>query len=231
MVIEALFFDLVETGNIAVIKKLISSGYDVNQEIEDGFTLLMLAASLGNLEIVKLLVEVGANVNKVDIYGTSPLIYAANKKNWDVFNYLAPLTNSDIKEIGLLASIFSGELEIIQALIDTGINVDRCRETGVWHKNDRTVLIIAIQEVGDLEIVKILLEAEADPNLIDEDSGTTPLISAVRGQYIEIVRLLLRAGADLNFKDSNEDTAFSLAKKIGNNKMIQLLIKAGFKEN
>lgn len=225
------FFDLIEDGNIDLIKELICSKCDVNAQIEDGLTPLMAAASLGNLAIVKILVEAGANVNQIDVYGTSPLMFAANKGFSDVFNYLAPLTNAEIKGIGLLTSIFDGELEIVKALIATGIDVDAYREKGVWHEKGRTALIIAIREGGYLEIVKILLQAGAEPNLIDEDSGTNPLISAVRGQYIDIICLLLQEGADINAKDTNGDTALSLAKKSGNSQIVQIILDTGGTED
>jgi ankyrin repeat protein len=219
------FFDLIEEDNTALIKEFINSGYNINTQIEEGFTPLMAAASVGNLEITKILVEAGADVNQIDIYGTSPLMFAANKGFSDVFNYLAPLTNAEIKGISLLTSVYDDDLEIIQALIATGIDVNSYREKGVWHENGRTALLIAIRE-GHLGIVKILLEAGADPNLIDEDSGITPLISAVRGQYIEIIRLLLQAGAKINDKDSNGKTALDVAKKIKNSEIIRLLKEA-----
>jgi uncharacterized protein len=224
------FFDLIEDGNIAFIKELISSGYDVNTQIEDGLTPLIASASVGNLEVVKILVEAGANVNQIDVYGTSPLICAANGDFLDVFNYLAPLTSSDIKGIGLLTSASDGDLRILKALIATGVDVNAYREKGVWKENGRTVLIIAIHE-GHLEIVRKLLESGANPNLIDEDSGTTPLISAIRGQYTDIVSLLLQVGADVNAKDSNGNTALKIAKEKGSTEIVQLLLKVGATED
>ncbi len=223
-------FDLIEDGNIACLTKFIPSDYDVNVQIEDGFTPLMLAASLGNLEIVKRLVEAGADVNQIDVYGTSPLMFAADQRFFDVFNYLAPLTSSEIKGVSLLTSTVDGDLDIVKALISIGINVNEYREKGVWNSRGRTALIISIQE-GHLEIVKILLKNNPDPNLRDEDSGTTPLISAIRSQNIEIVFLLLAAGADINRKDNQGNTALTLAKEIGNTKIIQLLIDVGIKED
>jgi ankyrin repeat protein len=80
--------------------------------------------------------------------------------------------------------------------------------------------------LGQLGTVKILLEAGADPNLIDEDSGITPLISAVRGQYLGIICLLLQAGAKTNDKDSNGKTALDVAKEIKNSEIIRLLKEA-----
>ena len=53
---------------------------------------------------------------------------------------------------------------------------------------------------GNAEMVKVLLEAGADPNARDGDSET-PLHHAARSGNAEIVRLLLDAGADPDVKN------------------------------
>jgi len=49
---------------------------------------------------------------------------------------------------------------------------------------------------GDIEAVKILLEAGANPNSLDSINGTTPIFDAWQP---EIVKLLIKYGADVNF--------------------------------
>ncbi|EAZ91469.1 ankyrin repeat domain-containing protein [Crocosphaera chwakensis] len=46
-------FDLIERGNVNLIRELINSEYDINARIADGLTPIMLAANLGSLDIVK----------------------------------------------------------------------------------------------------------------------------------------------------------------------------------
>lgn len=50
---------------------------------------------------------------------------------------------------------------------------------------------------GEFELVKLLLENNADPNAADEN-GSTPLLEAAYGGFLKIVRLLLASGADPN---------------------------------
>ncbi|MBW4619418.1 MAG: ankyrin repeat domain-containing protein [Cyanosarcina radialis HA8281-LM2] len=224
----------IEDDNVEAVKKLIASGYDVSGEMEGEVTPLMVAASLGNLEIVKMLVEAGANVDRILDDGTNPLSCAIDNHNLNVFNYLVCLVSPRIKEMifmsSLFEAIFDGRLEIVQLLINAGINVDECREKGVWHKNGRTAFILAISE-GHLEIVKTLLEAGADPNLIDEDSNATPLMYAVRGQNIDIVYLLIRSGANIDYQNTYGDTALNIAQARGNPAIVKILQDSESKDN
>jgi uncharacterized protein len=214
--------NLIEEGNIQNIKEIISSGYDINNEIEEGITPLIVAANSGNLEVVKVLVELGANVNQICDDGTTPLSCAIDSGNINLLNYISPLVSLEIKKILLLNYIFDEQSEVVELLIQTGIDVDACREKGMTHENGRTALILAISEQY-LEIVKILIRAGASPNLCDEDSSDSPLIYAVRKQNIEIVSLLLQSGANTSYKNFRGETAFSIAQALNNSKIIAAL--------
>jgi ankyrin repeat protein len=213
---------LIEEGNIELIRQAILSGYDINHQIDGEITLLMVAASTGNLEVVKLLVKSGANVNQILDNGSIPLLCATNIDNLEVFNYLVTLAILETNKILLLQYVFDGQLDFIKSLINTGIDVDTCQEKGMTHENGRTALILAISEEY-LEIVKILIESGADPNLRDEDSSDSPLIYAVRKQNTEIVDLLVKSGANINYQNTNGDTAISIAQSISNTKIIKIL--------
>jgi ankyrin repeat protein len=62
----------------------------------------------------------------------------------------------------------------------------------------------------------------ADPNLHDE-SGSTPLMSAVMTENLDIGKLLLEAGADPSLKDEFDMFAIDHAKEIGSKEFEELL--------
>jgi len=66
---------------------------------------------------------------------------------------------------------------------------------------------------GHTEVVRLLLEAGADPNLPEGEGVTALTIAAERG-HAEIVRVLLTAGADTSYRTVH-GTAAELAEKNG----------------
>ena len=63
-------------GKIALIRRELSNGANVNQKNEDGCTLLHLAVQSGHKGIVELLISKGADVNAKDSRGVTSLDYS-----------------------------------------------------------------------------------------------------------------------------------------------------------
>ncbi len=86
---------------------------------------------------------------------------------------------------------------------------------------DGTALMAAVVK-GQMEIVKILLQAGADPNIADA-GNITPLILASMFQNVELFRLLLQSGARKELADSRGNTALTYAQMHKNSELIILL--------
>jgi ankyrin repeat protein len=65
-------------GNIAMLRKLIASGAELNAVNGDGNNVIWLACASGCLEAIELLVSAGANINHRNPDGATALIYAAS---------------------------------------------------------------------------------------------------------------------------------------------------------
>jgi uncharacterized protein len=94
--------DITETDGsfcMEMLSLILETGIDVNLQLEDGETLLMYAAGEGNLKIVERLAELGADINAVSRQADFALLKAGYKRHQDVFDYLAPKTISDLKEL------------------------------------------------------------------------------------------------------------------------------------
>ena len=88
----------------------------------------------------------------------------------------------------------------MQLLIMTGAALDLSDEDGI------SPLYIASYQ-GHNDVVRVLLEAGADPNQLGKDS-TSPLYIASQEGYANIVEMLAERGADINASD-REGTATS----------------------
>jgi ankyrin repeat protein/tellurite resistance protein len=91
----------------------------------------------------------------------------------------------------LLVAALHGDLNKVRALLSAG-----CSATDV-HASGTDAVILAVRE-GYLEIVELLLQAGADPNRINPQSGMTPLRMAIQKITLEIATLLLKSGANPN---------------------------------
>jgi len=89
------------SGDLELVKLLLSHGADATIVSKDGETMVAAAAGLGfiqgyskgrppaeRLEAVKLFVELGADVNQADDYGITPLMVAGNMGDVSIIQYL-----------------------------------------------------------------------------------------------------------------------------------------------
>ncbi len=90
---------------------------------------------------------------------------------------------------------------------------------------DVAPLIAAIRQ-GDVETVRSLLAAGADPNGAGKD-GWTGLMSASRRDHLGMVEMLLGYGASVNAKSPDGVTALMAAANEGNTRSVQALLAAG----
>lgn len=74
-------------GDLAIVKKFIEYGSDVN-ESSNGLTPLMFAARYNKVDILKYLLAKGANIKTKDGRGNNALKYAELSKSQEVVDYL-----------------------------------------------------------------------------------------------------------------------------------------------
>lgn len=80
---------------------------------------------------------------------------------------------------------------------------------------------------GNLEKVRLFLQAGMDPNVTNKQ-GETALLNAARYGRLEVVELLLAQGADVKVRDSKfRITALMWAATIGHTPIVKLLLDHG----
>lgn len=127
------------------------------------------------------------------------------------------LSNGIDPELALRNAAAEGNLNDVRHWIQQGANVDSANPGG-W-----TPLIYAADR-SHVEVIDVLLQANADPNLHEHDGWSALMFSAVKGD-LEACRLLIREGADLEHVSNNEWTPLKAAQRSENPDM------AAFMEN
>jgi ankyrin repeat protein len=122
---------------------------------------------------------------------------------------------------------YDGQVEAVQILTGTGVDVDEHFDNGMT-----ALMLMAI--LGQTDPVRGLLDAGADANAVASADGSTALIFAVYGGSTEIVLTLIEAGADVDMADAgtgNGDgrTALSYAEEKDHAEIIDVLRQAGAK--
>jgi len=134
---------------------------------------------------------------------------------------LRGLASAERLEEDLVFCSALGDVEGVQRAVDRGVNVNG------WFEG-LTALMRAASK-GHSEVVKILLDAGADPNARSRDEDeTTSLIWSSNHGFLEVVRLLLDAGARIADEDSEGDTALIKAcKGRAGTPVVKLLLDKG----
>jgi len=221
------------TGNPALIRDLLGAGADPNAVLPEGETVLMTAARTGSVASLTLLLDGGAKVDARDKwYGESALMWAAAQNHGAAVSLLlargAPVDSrstylkglnrragQNILSLGDWSSIMyaarENALDAGRALIKAKASLDLVDPDGA------TALEIAVIN-ANYEFAALLLDAGADPNIVDTDAGMGPLYAAAdmhrlavgHGRpnpqpvglmtAVDIAKKLLAKGADPNRK-------------------------------
>jgi ankyrin repeat protein len=241
-------------GDLAVTRLLVEAGADLELADADGVTPLLSAilnASIAvarsasgeheHLGVARYLVERGANVNSEDWYGETPLWAAVDVRNLDV--------NGPERDNGMDRA---AALELIAQLLERGADANaRIREypperrfiatlgSLSWVDFTGQTPFLRAALAGDVTVMRLLLEHDADPN-IATFGGTTPLMAAAGVNWVvnqtfdegpdallAAVQLCHELGNDVNAANSMGIRAIHGAANRGSNAVIEYLAAQG----
>src|SRR3989338_3904576 len=120
----------------------------------------------------------------------------------------------------LINSAGNGDLEGVKQALDKGAEVN-----GKEPQIGATALIAA-SIMGHTEIMKLLVEKEANVNAADNNAFTPLIYSAAKGN-VEGIKLLLEHGANVDTRNANGETALIRAAGEGHADVVRILIEKG----
>ena len=184
-----------QQGRLEVMRLLIDAGADVNARTDDGHSVLA-AAAWSNTEAVQLLLDRGATASGDALQAAAALGRIETAKL--LVEAGAPL------QAGLRGAAQAGRLELAKWLLEQGA-------TGFGDASDPSSPLNLAALQGGPAMVELLLDEDADPNVLDENQQT-PLHRAVAGDGdLRVVQLLVAAGAKLNIPNKDGVTPVRLA--------------------
>jgi ankyrin repeat protein len=208
---------LAHWNDVQTADLLLKAGADSNTPNDFGMTPLSQACTNASAEFVRLLLKSGASPNTAIATGETPLMTCARTGNADAVRLLVEYGAAvNAKEpaqnqTALMWAAAERHPNVVSALIAAHADLKA-------HSKDGFTAIHFAARVGDLESIKLLLDAGVDINLQtrpgDGDSavaaggrgartsggppGYTPLLVATLRAQVDVALYLLDHGADLN---------------------------------
>ncbi|WP_460368401.1 ankyrin repeat domain-containing protein, partial [Actinocorallia lasiicapitis] len=121
----------------------------------------------------------------------------------------------------LVEAVHEGKADRVRAVLATGVGPDEPNAEG-------STALYQASVSGYLDLVELLLEAGADPDLLSlGDSDGLPLCGAACWGFDEVVEALLRGGATADLKESDDWTALKWAAAGGHTGTVTRLLTFG----
>ena len=198
------------TGNLAVVTGLLDRGADVNAADNGGRTPLYLAARNGNLATVNALLDAGADTNALDVAALHP-----PRSGDDRLAIVDALLDAGM-DVSLVGEEYFTTL-LMESLYGTARDssaqlalrfLRRGADPNARSQNGSTALHRAV--LKGPEIHRILLDAGADPTVVDNWGKSSLHLVAGSGEQ-GVIPMLVEAGADLDLLDGDGKAPLHLA--------------------
>ncbi|XP_025159696.1 ankyrin repeat domain-containing protein 17 isoform X2 [Harpegnathos saltator] len=203
--LTSLLLSACASGYYELVQELITRNVqlDINRaHIKENCTALMEAARAGHANIVHLLLSHGADVDARSSTKNSALIYGCAGGYEEV------------------AAAKAGYVPIAKILLEHGA---MCKTQSSEFKE--TALTLASYK-GHLEMVRLLLEADASQKYDINDLNMALVVTSIGG-YIEVARLLLDSGAQVDTETDSAESSLLLAAWRGHTELVKLLLDRG----
>ena len=226
-------------GHLDAARVLVDLGADLDQVSGgDGSTPIVFATGSGHYTLARYLLDAGADPNITNLDGLGPLHATVHMRFAPVSWAPNPPTDQEVV----------GSLELIQALLARGADPNARLARKLWFSpssHDRSWTNHAggtpfwrAAMSSDVEVMRRLVEAGADPTLATVD-GTTPLMVAAGigwtgnfsqnalDSFLAAVRYGVELGIDVNAVDAEGMTALHGAASRGDSEMVRYLVEQG----
>jgi ankyrin repeat protein len=198
------------TNNKRAVQKLIEYGSRLDILDNEGHSILYYPIKLHYPEIIDALVQLDKKaiglslINIKDSKGNIPIFYSIRFKNHYALQELLangadPNYKNNENLNALHIAVLKKDASMVRTVVKYIKNIDTKSVTG-----DTALHYACNYQLT--EIVKVLLEFNADPNIVEGENDFTPIFFSVIQNNFDITKLLIEAGANPNQQDSQGNT-------------------------
>ena len=212
-----------------ILKLLIKYKCNVNIRREDGSTAIHRAAWHGHMECLSALLDANADVSVLDSVGRTPLLVAVQRNQMKVAKVLLAMKPSlDLCDNNNRSVLYWVVFHQNTALVSDILSRGCCRVLNHHADTDGMTPLILAVHTGNANIVQMLLDAGALPDLRDS-SGMTAINVAAAYDRLTCLRRLISAGCDVNVHDP--EGRVPLMMLLNHPDVTELLLDAGADPN
>ena len=239
----------VRANNKDTLKYLMSQGVSPNAKTEEGYTALTTAIRDGRMELVEILLDNGADPN---IQGQDWPIYMAVRRPAILAKILAVVPDPRNFRGSMEMAAKANQLESIKLLLKAGVSVED-KNGGVFsplttaireerkemvkflldeghadpnEPGEHLPLVKALRRCrgGDYEIIKMLLDRDADINKMYR--GWNAVMQAVENGDMKVLKMLIvKGGVDIEAKDEAGRSVLDIAAGRGWEEAMKMLMQ------
>jgi uncharacterized protein len=231
-------------GALDAAKALADAGADLNAQDPDGTPALTVAIVNGHHDVAQMLIERGANPNLADTVGMTPLYAAVELHTSEMYPERRPLRQSyGSTTLDLITLLLAKGAAPDSPLKSVTLRWGRRRGPGDAALAEGTTPLMRAARFADVEVMRTLLDAGANPALKQKDQTTVLMLAAGAGwrtgetilggldfgpesDAIEAVKLCLERGGDVAATDDDGLTALHHAIPRGAG-VVKLLLDNG----
>ena len=224
-------------GDIESAKAMLDAGVDINYGDVDNTSAMVVAIVNKQNTFAKFLLDRGANPNTVDAYGRTALYAVVDIRNQD-WSALPERKSDDPLPSLDLAKALLAHGAVPNTALAKALPGRSGMDSGDTTLDEGSTPFMRAARSGDGAMMRLLLEAGANPKLATKDGNNALLFAAGVGyrdkntkgsesEALEALKIAIEAGLDLKQANSRGETALHGAASRGADTIVQFLVDHG----
>lgn len=236
-----------QTGNLEIVKILLTRGSGLHTQDHQGQTPLHLACQTGQYETAKFLIEQGAKIDVQDKTGTTALMLAAAADHLSIVRmlyYLGANTTLKNNQNQTIMDISKGSSKQflqtpqpdyfqlltlgLDSLVLQDVKNGKC-PISITDEQGNILLHLAAT-YGYVDLAEVLIEKGVDINQ-QAKNNSTPLMLAAHKNQLTILNFLLKKGANIHLLATNDISSLMIGALKNHLEIVETLLQNGAKIN